>query len=49
MVEPLFLTSPDDEALAGRPEHVERLARALVGGFADYLARVPLANEEESP
>ena len=49
VVEPLFLTSPDDAALAGRPEHVERLARALAGGFADYLARVPLANEEESP
>ena len=35
------LTSPEDEALARRPEHIEQLARALVGGFADYLARVP--------
>jgi len=42
VVEPLFLTCPGDEALARRPEHVERLARALVGGLADYLARVPL-------
>jgi N-acetylmuramoyl-L-alanine amidase len=48
MVEPLFLTSPEDEALARRPEHIERLARALAGGFADYLARVPLADEEEA-
>ncbi len=38
-IEPLFLTSPDDEALARRPEHIETLARALVGGLADYLAR----------
>ena len=42
VVEPLFLTSAEDEALARRPEHIERLARALVGGFADYLARLPL-------
>jgi N-acetylmuramoyl-L-alanine amidase len=48
-VEPLFLTSPDDAARAGRPEHIERLARALAGGFGDYLARVPLANQEEAP
>ena len=48
VVEPLFLTSPDDEALARRPEHIERLARALAGGFADYLARVPLDDEEAS-
>jgi N-acetylmuramoyl-L-alanine amidase len=48
LVEPLFLTSPEDEALARRPEHVERLARALAGGLADYLARVPLEGEEAS-
>ncbi len=42
VVEPLFLTCPDDEAQTQRPEYVERLARALVGGFADYLARVPI-------
>jgi N-acetylmuramoyl-L-alanine amidase len=44
----LFLTSSEDEALARRPEHVERLARALAGGFADYLARTPLDDEEEA-
>ena len=47
LVEPLFLTSPEDEALARRPEHIEKLARALVGGLADYLARVP-ADEDPS-
>ena len=46
LVEPLFLTNPEDEALARRPDHIERLARALAGGLADYLARVPLADEE---
>ncbi len=39
LVEPLFLTNPADEELAGRPDHIERLARTLVGGLADYLAR----------
>ncbi len=48
VVEPLFLTSPEDEALARRPEHVERLARALAGGLADYVARVPTDREEPS-
>jgi N-acetylmuramoyl-L-alanine amidase len=48
VVEPLFLTSPEGEALAGRPEHVEKLARALAGGFADYIARIPLQTEEAS-
>jgi len=43
IVEPLFLTNPGDEALAQRPDHIETLARALVGGLADYLARVPEA------
>ena len=47
LVEPLFLTSPEDEALARRPEHVEKLARALAGGLADYLARAP--KEDEAP
>jgi len=47
LAEPLFLTCPRDEALARRPEHVEKLARALVDGFADYLARV--APESEAP
>lgn len=41
LVEPLFLTDPGAEVLARRPDHIETLARALVGGFADYLARAP--------
>jgi N-acetylmuramoyl-L-alanine amidase len=45
LVEPLFLTSAQDEASARRPEHVERLARALAGGLTDYLARVPMEDE----
>jgi N-acetylmuramoyl-L-alanine amidase len=48
VVEPLFLTCPEDEALARRPEHVEKLARALAGGLADYVARVPADREEGS-
>ena len=40
-VEPLFLSCPDEARLALRPDHTEGLARALVGGLADYLARVP--------
>ena len=39
VVEPLFLTNPDEEGLATRPDYVERLARAIVAGFAAYLAR----------
>jgi N-acetylmuramoyl-L-alanine amidase len=49
LVEPLFLTSPDDERLARRPEHVEKVARALAGGLADYLARVPGPGEDDVP
>ena len=45
-VEPLFLTIPEDGALARRPEHVERLARALAGGLTDYLARAPLQDDD---
>jgi len=41
-VEPLFLTNPEEERLASRPDHIETLARALVGGLSDYLARAPL-------
>jgi N-acetylmuramoyl-L-alanine amidase len=41
LVEPLFLTNPDDAALARRPDHIERLARALVAGVSGYLARAP--------
>jgi N-acetylmuramoyl-L-alanine amidase len=39
LVEPLFLSNPDDETLATRPDYVERLAAALRDGLADYLAR----------
>ncbi len=39
MIEPLFLSNPADDARAGRAEYVERLARAVVAGFARYLAR----------
>jgi N-acetylmuramoyl-L-alanine amidase len=39
MIEPLFLSNPADDALAGRADYVERLARAVVAGFARYLAR----------
>jgi N-acetylmuramoyl-L-alanine amidase len=45
LVEPLFLTSPDDERFILRPDAVERLAGALRGGLADYLARVGAAAE----
>ncbi len=41
IVEPLFLSSPQDERLARRPDHIETLAQALLGGLADYLARSP--------
>ena len=41
-VEPLFLSNPAEERLAARPDHVETLAQALVGGLSDYLARAPL-------
>jgi N-acetylmuramoyl-L-alanine amidase len=41
-VEPLFLSNPAEERLASRPDHVETLAQALVGGLADYLSRASL-------
>jgi N-acetylmuramoyl-L-alanine amidase len=41
-VEPLFLSNPAEERLAARPDHVETLAQALLGGLSDYLARAPL-------
>lgn len=46
LVEPLFLTNPAEAALARRPDHVERLARGLVAGVSDYLAR---ARPEDDP
>jgi len=39
IVEPLFLTNPGEAALAARPDHIERLAGAVLGGLADYIAR----------
>ena len=45
LVEPFFLSNPEDEELARRPDYVETLARALVGGLADYLARVPTEHD----
>lgn len=41
LVEPLFLSNPDEEEMARRPDHLEALAQALVGGLADYIARRP--------
>jgi N-acetylmuramoyl-L-alanine amidase len=46
-VEPLFLSNPAEERLASRPDHIESLAQALLGGLSDYLARGPL--EGRSP
>lgn len=39
LVEPLFLTNPGDELLAGRPDYADALAGAVVAGLAGYLAR----------
>jgi len=39
MIEPLFLSSPHEDALAARADYVERLADAIVAGFSGYLAR----------
>jgi N-acetylmuramoyl-L-alanine amidase len=39
LVEPLFLTNPEEEALAASPAFVERFADALVAGLAAYVAR----------
>jgi N-acetylmuramoyl-L-alanine amidase len=47
LVEPLFLSNAEDEALARRADVLERLARALRDGFADYLTRAP--QEVERP
>ncbi len=45
-VEPLFLSNPDEAQKAMRPDHVETVARALVGGLADYLARAPRGDDQ---
>jgi N-acetylmuramoyl-L-alanine amidase len=42
LVEPLFVSNPEEERMASRPDHVETLAQALLGGLSDYLARTPL-------
>ena len=47
LVEPLFLSNPDEERLAASPSHLEALARALVGGLSDYLSRAPLPGGDE--
>jgi len=39
LIEPLFLSNPGDDRRAGRPDYVEGAARAIVAGFARYLAR----------
>ena len=44
-VEPLFLSNPAEARLASRPDHIETLAQAILGGLADYLARVPLSGD----
>jgi len=43
LVEPLFLSNAEDERLAARPDRLEELAQALLGGFVDYVARAGLA------
>jgi len=47
LVEPLFLSNPDEERLAASPAHLEALARALVAGLGDYLTRAPLPGGDE--
>lgn len=42
LVEPLFLTNPAGERWATRPDFVDRVAEAIAGGLADYVARTPL-------
>ena len=39
VVEPLFLTNPEEESLARQPAHADAVALAVVGGLADYLSR----------
>jgi N-acetylmuramoyl-L-alanine amidase len=39
LVESLFLSNAEDDALAGRPEYADMLAVAVRDGLADYLAR----------
>ncbi len=39
LVEPLFLSNERDDARVARADYVEQTARAIVAGFARYLAR----------
>lgn len=48
VVEPLFLTSPEDARRAMRPDYVDRVAQAISDGFVDYLARAPLPGERDT-
>ena len=43
--DPLILVCPEEARAAMRPDHTESWAHALVGGFADYLARYPQGGE----
>jgi N-acetylmuramoyl-L-alanine amidase len=45
LIEPVFLTSPAGERWATRPDFVDRVAAAVCGGLADYLARTPLPGD----
>ncbi len=47
LVEPLFLSNPEEARTATDPARVESLARALVAGLSDYLTRAPLPGGEE--
>ncbi len=49
LVEPLFLSSPEDEAWARRLDFVDHVATAIVGGLGDYLARAPLPDAPVAP
>jgi len=49
LVEPLFLSSPLEAEMARRPDHMEALAQALVGGLSDYLARRPCERLRHDP
>jgi N-acetylmuramoyl-L-alanine amidase len=47
LVEPLFLSNPDEERLAASPAHREAVARALAAGLGGYLARTPLPGGDQ--
>ena len=39
IVEPFFISSPEEERRARQPDYVDHFARALVAGLVDYMAR----------